>query len=64
MKPQTVRLADVFVIGPTMVWGGSKLVRRYPLAGGALVVFGVLTVLYNGRNWIDTEAATTSTGKS
>jgi hypothetical protein len=51
MKPQAVRLLDVFVIGPAMVAGGVRLQRSQPL-GGALVVFGILTVIYNGHNYV------------
>jgi len=52
MKPQLVRLADVFVVGPLMVWGGVELSRRNRAAGNALIGMGVLTVLYNGRNYL------------
>lgn len=54
-KSQWVRAADVFVIGPVMVWGGTKLLRKHPVAGGALAAFGVLTVIFNARNWLDTQ---------
>jgi len=50
MKPQTVRLADVFLIGPLMIWGGLKLSDEYPLLGGTLATAGVGTILYNGKN--------------
>lgn len=51
LKPQAVRLLDVFVIGPLMAYGGAELSRKQPLLGGALFVSGVLTVVYNGRNY-------------
>ena len=50
-KSQRVRVADVVLIGPLMVWGGSKLAPRYPVAGGLLALFGVATVLYNAHNY-------------
>jgi len=51
MKGQAVRLLDVFVIGPVMVAGGVRLKHAQPI-GGALVLFGLLTVIYNGRNYL------------
>jgi hypothetical protein len=48
-KTQAVRVADVFVIGPLMVFGGLTMPCR-PL-GWLLVAFGVGTVVYNGRNY-------------
>jgi len=52
MKAQQVRLFDIFVLGPLMVWGGWKLQGEYPLAGQTLLLGGVGTVLYNGRNYM------------
>ena len=52
MKPQSLRIADVFVIGPLMVWGGLKLRDDNPVLGSALALMGAGTVLYNGRNWL------------
>lgn len=52
MKPQAVRLADVFIIGPLMLWGGLKLREDYPTAGPLLAFLGAATVFYNGRNWV------------
>ena len=52
MKPQTVRLFDVFFIGPLMTWAGWKLRPQHPRAGTTLAVLGVGTVVYNGRNWL------------
>jgi len=54
MKSQQIRLADVFVIGPTMLWAADRLWRVYKdrnLATVALAIFAVATVLYNARNW-------------
>lgn len=52
MKPQSVRLLDVFAIGPLMVWGGVQTSRRSPVLGATLAVMGVLTVVYNGQNYL------------
>jgi hypothetical protein len=35
-----------------MVWAGWKLRLEYPVAGNALALLGVGTVIYNGRNWL------------
>ena len=51
-KTQGVRLADVFFIGPLMIWGGLELAERYPVGGGVLAVLGVATIGYNARNYL------------
>ena len=50
MKTQTVRLLDVFALGPFMVWAAQQV--RPPWARDMLVVSGVLTMLYNGANYL------------
>ncbi len=52
MKTQTIRLLDVFFVGPVMVAGGWKLREDHPVLGHTLAALGVLTVLYNGRNYL------------
>lgn len=52
MKPQAVRLADVFIIGPVMIAGAvvvSRTGRRG--LGAALGALGVATIAYNARNY-------------
>ena len=51
MKAQGIRLLDVFLIGPLMVVGGSRSSLTEPWRT-LLVVAGVLTVLYNGANYL------------
>jgi len=51
-KSQLIRLLDVFVIGPLMVYGGVNLAGKSPVLGLALGVFGASTVYFNGRNWL------------
>ena len=48
IKSQNVRLLDVFVVGPLMVWGG---VKAGGFAGLMLAGLGVSTVLYNADNY-------------
>lgn len=50
-KTQAIRLADVFIIGPVMIY--AALGQRPPKAlRAALLVFGVLTIWYNTRNYL------------
>lgn len=51
VKTQGIRVLDVVLIGPLMLWGGLQLRKRHPVAGTALAVFGVSTVVYNARNY-------------
>jgi hypothetical protein len=52
-KTQMIRLADVFFIGPVMVYGGSKLRERGDTGlGVTLMLLGVATILYNGKNYL------------
>lgn len=55
VKAQPIRLLDVFVIGPLMVYAGRKLAKSEWLAGNGLAAMGVLTVLYNGKNYLRIE---------
>ena len=50
-KAQTVRLGDVFILGPTMIWLGLK---KKPLSEGEklfLITTGIGTVIYNYANY-------------
>jgi hypothetical protein len=51
-KSQGVRLVDVLVLGPFMVWAGMQGRLRPDWANAALVVSGVATIFYNGRNYL------------
>lgn len=52
-KTQWVRLVDVFALGPFMVWAGVELARTNRRHAGAwMAVFGVATIVYNGRNYL------------
>ena len=51
-KTQGVRLVDVFVLGPAMIWAGRELARcKREGLGGFIGVAGVATILYNWRNY-------------
>jgi len=51
VKTQTVRLLDVGLVGPLMVWGGAKAIEEKPLAGILLTLLGLATVSYNAVNY-------------
>jgi hypothetical protein len=52
-KSQWVRLLDIFVLGPFMIYYAIQTAGEvgWEMAGGLFVV-GVLTILYNGMNYI------------
>lgn len=56
-KSQGVRLVDVFLLGPFMVYAATLLPRDQQLARVILAGSGVATVLYNGRNYLATREA-------
>lgn len=51
-KSQVVRLADVFLVGPLMMYGGLKGDGLHQAARIGLLVFGFGTIAFNGRNWL------------
>ena len=61
VKTQGIRVLDVLVIGPLMLWGGLRLVEEHPVAGAALAIFGVSTVVYNARNFSRVQQAVEAT---
>lgn len=56
-KTQEVRLVDVFLLGPFMVWFATVAQGVPQWAKIALAVSGVLTTLYNGHHFIREELA-------
>ncbi len=53
-KSQWVRLLDVFILGPFMIWYALATAGNEELPTGsalALLVGGILTIVYNGLNW-------------
>jgi hypothetical protein len=51
VKTQTVRLYDVFLLGPAMLLAGLALRQSRPALGTFIAVNGVLTSAYNGYNY-------------
>ena len=50
MKTQTIRLLDVFLIGPAMIIAGIRSKAKW--LSNSMIIFGVATILYNGENYI------------
>jgi len=54
-KTQAIRLLDIAVIGPLMIYGGMKIgstkTKKAPVLRGALIFFGVTTIAYNLWNF-------------
>lgn len=49
-KSQYIRLIDVFVLGPLMVYWASK--KKLNQADKLILAgFGIATIVYNGKNW-------------
>jgi len=51
-KSQNIRLVDVFVIAPICVYAGIKAKTLPNLIRASLVVIGVATFYYNGKNYL------------
>jgi hypothetical protein len=49
---QKMRLFDVFVLAPFMVYAGAVKSNLHPVVRGGLVFFGITTFVYNGTNFI------------
>ncbi|HEY5657779.1 MAG TPA: hypothetical protein VIY27_08305 [Myxococcota bacterium] len=58
-KAQIVRLGDVFVIGPLMLYGATRMAAQTPgqkIARFLLASAGIATVIFNGRNYLMVES--------
>ncbi len=52
-KSQWIRLIDIFIIGPLMIWlGWCAWLEGYGLWALAVVFFGSTTITYNLRNYL------------
>lgn len=56
MKPQTVRLLDVALIGPVMVIAATALPSSRGALSVALAIFGFGTIAYNAHNYLKIQA--------
>lgn len=50
-KSQNIRLLDVFLIGPIMIYGAYKS-NMHPALKVTLAFFGICTIYYNGKNYL------------
>lgn len=51
-KPQVVRLLDVWFIGPFLIYAAVVPRKFRPVERWTLGTLGVLTILYNARNYV------------
>ena len=52
-KTQEVRLFDVFIIGPFLMYMGMKSGKMTSNEQIILALFGLGTILYNGKNYFE-----------
>lgn len=51
-KSQPTRLMDVLLLGPLMIYAGTRLYRHGDRTLGTVILgSGIGTILYNYRNW-------------
>jgi len=50
-KSQNIRLLDVFVISPIMIYGAYKS-NMHPALRATLALFGICTIYYNAKNYL------------
>jgi len=53
-KSQGIRVLDVFVIGPMMIYFGVKAKNEPTWLRALMIGSGVATIVYNGRNYLQT----------
>ena len=51
-KSQEIRLVDVFLVGPFMIWFGIVAVAMPMWSRILMILFGVATICYNARNYL------------
>lgn len=59
MKTQSIRLIDVFLIGPLLIAAGLSE-KQEPILNKSLIAIGILTILYNAKNYLSYEKEKTS----
>lgn len=52
VKGQAVRLVDVFVLGPFMMWVGIRARGIPDPARAIMIMSGASTVVFNGANYL------------
>jgi uncharacterized membrane protein len=51
-KSQEVRLVDVFLLGPFMIWFGAAATGVASIFKIIMIVSGIATIVYNGFNYL------------
>lgn len=51
-KTQIVRVLDVLVIGPLMIYAGVTTPPPKNWLKYSLIALGAATIVYNGQNWL------------
>lgn len=52
LKTQEIRLMDVLILGPFMIWAGLQTKQLPDIAKLLLIGAGIGTVIYNGNNYL------------
>ena len=52
LKSQNVRLMDVFLLGPFMIWFGINAQGVPEWTSTLMIISGIGTIIYNGRNYL------------
>ena len=51
-KSQNIRLIDIFVIAPFLIYVSTKAKGLTPLERNGLLIIGIATLIYNGKNYL------------
>jgi len=52
-KVQIIRLVDVFVLGPTMIWFGIAAGGLPQIAKDFMILAGIATIIFNGQRYLE-----------
>jgi len=51
-KTQEIRLMDIFLLSPFLIWFGITAIGVPQWAKWVMIMSGILTAWYNGRNYL------------
>ena len=51
-KSQNIRLIDIFFIAPFLIYVSAKAKGLTPLERNGLLIIGIATLIYNGKNYL------------
>jgi hypothetical protein len=54
-KSQQIRLVDVFLLGPFMIWFGAMATGVSSIFKIIMIIFGIATIIYNGYYYLINE---------